>query len=233
MLELQSTQAVSQPFVQATKDPGCLRQLEIRFPTGHVTPQFLRDFVEAVSQRWNRYVVGYDLGTQVRLFEAANRSYNQARSRAGLTQGLAGRLTRAPVLASIVVALGVVAYWAWRRQRPKERGASKPATQKARAALLVTELYQGLDSALAARGLARAPSTPPLRYAEDLRKRSHPLAEDVHAMTLAYLAVRFGGAPLDALTKRTFEEGIRAVRAFREPPPPEGAPRAAGAQPSA
>ena len=51
MLELQSTQAVSQPFVQATKDPGCLRQLEIRFPTGHVTPQFLRDFVEAASAR--------------------------------------------------------------------------------------------------------------------------------------------------------------------------------------
>ncbi|HQY59990.1 MAG: DUF3488 domain-containing protein [Myxococcales bacterium] len=186
---------------------------------------YVRDFVEAVSQRWNRYVVGYDLGTQVRLFEAANRSYNQARSRAGLTQGLAGQLTRAPVLAGIVVALGVVAYWVWRRQRPKDPATGKVATPKARAALLVIELYQSLDAALAARGLARAPSTPPLRYAEDLRRRSHPLAEDVHAMTLAYLAVRFGGASLDPLTKRTFEEGIRAVRAFREPPPPERASR--------
>jgi hypothetical protein len=29
----------------------------------------MRDFVEALSQRWNTYVVGYDLRKQVRLFE--------------------------------------------------------------------------------------------------------------------------------------------------------------------
>src|SRR5262249_36983498 len=36
---------------------------------------YLRGLVEALSQRWNRYVVGYDLRTQVRLFEDISKRY--------------------------------------------------------------------------------------------------------------------------------------------------------------
>lgn len=50
MLELQSVQAGS-PCVQAAKDSGGLRQLEMRFAVGNVTPQLWRDFVEAASAR--------------------------------------------------------------------------------------------------------------------------------------------------------------------------------------
>ncbi len=177
---------------------------------------YLRDFVEAVSQRWNRYVVGYDLGTQVRLFEEAGRGYDRARARAGLTQGIPGKITRAPVLAAIVVVVGVAAYSLWRKQRPKGKASEKPkAPARSRAVLLATELYQSLESALAGQGLSRPVATPPLRYAEELRRQRHPLADDVHAMTLVYLAVRFGGAPLDSATRRTFESGVRGVRAFK------------------
>src|SRR5208282_2046059 len=48
---------------------------------------YLRDLVEALSQRWNRYVVGYDLRTQVRLFEDMARHYDALRSRAGIDHG--------------------------------------------------------------------------------------------------------------------------------------------------
>ena len=51
MRELQGTQTVSQPFVQFAEELGCLCQLEIRFPSRHITPQFLRHLTEATPAR--------------------------------------------------------------------------------------------------------------------------------------------------------------------------------------
>ncbi len=47
---------------------------------------YFRDLVEAMSQRWNQYVVGYDLRTQARLFEEVSRGYDGLRSRTGADQ---------------------------------------------------------------------------------------------------------------------------------------------------
>lgn len=127
------------------------------------------------------------------------------------------------MLAEIVVVVGIAAYTFWRKQRPREQGKEKtPGGKASRSALLVTELYQGLEAAHAGQGLPRPLATPPLRYAEELRRKNHPLGDDVHALTLAYLAVRFGGAPLDAVTKRTFASGVRAVKGYRGDARPEG-----------
>ncbi len=179
---------------------------------------YLRDFAEALSQRWNRYVVGYDLGTQVRLFEEVSRKYDNVRGRAGLKDGIAGRLTRAPVMAGIVVVVGLVGYVYWRRQKPKPTSTEKkPQEKKSRAATLVTELYQSLETALAMQGLTRPLATPPLRYAEDLVRKKHPLADEVHALTLTYLEVRFGGAELDDAKKKGFERVVKSVRSYKEP----------------
>src|SRR5690606_13078757 len=41
---------------------------------------FVRDFVEAAAQRWNRHVVGYDLKQQVHLIRAAQRRYSKMRA---------------------------------------------------------------------------------------------------------------------------------------------------------
>src|SRR5258708_22441513 len=40
---------------------------------------YLRDFVEALSQRWNTYVVGYDLRKQVRIFDEVSQRYERLR----------------------------------------------------------------------------------------------------------------------------------------------------------
>jgi len=63
---------------------------------------YLRDLVEALSQRWNRYVVGYDLKTQVRLFEDLSQRYEKARKKAGADHGALEKVTRAPVAAGPV-----------------------------------------------------------------------------------------------------------------------------------
>lgn len=180
---------------------------------------YLRDFVEALSQRWNRYVVGYDLGTQVRLFEEASRKYDSARAKAGIKEGVAGKVTQAPVVAAIIVGLGVAGYTFWRRQKPKaQTPEQKVEAKRSRAALLVTELYQSLESALSVQGIARPVAVPPLRYAEDLVRRNHPLADEVHAMTLTYLEVRFGGVELDDTKRKGFERGVKNVRAYKPIP---------------
>ena len=182
---------------------------------------YMRDFVEALSQRWNRYVVGYDLGTQIRLFEEAHRKYDDARAKVGIRGGVAGKLTQAPVVAGFVVVIGVVGYVLWRRQKPRssKKGDDAPEVKRSRSALLVTELYQSLELAMAAQGIHRPVAVPPLRFAEDLVRQSHPLGDRVHRMTLTYLEVRFGGSELDDIKKRTFERGVKEVRGYREPAP--------------
>ncbi len=181
---------------------------------------YVRDFVDALSQRWNRYIVGYDLRTQIRLFEEANQRYDRARSRAGINTGALGRLTRPPVVAGAVVTSGIVAYLFWKRRRPAGTpGREKPPKNDSPAITAITQLYRSLETALSAQGLSRPPATPPLRYAEELRTKSHPLATTVHELTLLYLEVRFGGAELTALTRRTFETGLREIRGRKRLPP--------------
>jgi hypothetical protein len=69
---------------------------------------------------------------------------------------------------------------------------------------------------MASHGLHRPVAVPPLRFAEDLVRQSHPLGDRVHRMTLTYLEVRFGGSELDETKKKTFERGVKEVRGYRE-----------------
>jgi hypothetical protein len=188
---------------------------------------YVRDLVEALSQRWNRYVVGYDLKTQVRLFEDLSRGYERVRARTGTNKGALERMTRAPVLAGVLLAAALGAYVVWRRRkRPKTEakdGVEKPRVDpKVEAA---TALYRNLENALATQGIARPASLPPLRHAEELVAKAHPLAGDVMRLTTTYLEARFGGAALDEATKRDFELRIKEIRAFKAgPAAPPSAP---------
>jgi hypothetical protein len=76
-------------------------------------------------------------------------------------------------------------------------------------------LYRSLETALQAQGVTRAPSVPPLRHAEELRSRRHPLAGEVLALTTVYLESRFGGTVLTEAARRDFERRVRDIRGFR------------------
>jgi hypothetical protein len=80
-------------------------------------------------------------------------------------------------------------------------------------------MYRALEQALSAHGLMRSPSLPPLRFAEDLRAREHPLAPEVLDLTQIYLSLRFGGDPLDDDVVRGFDRRVRAVRSWKAPDP--------------
>ena len=188
---------------------------------------YLRDFVEALSQRWNTYVVGYDLRKQVRLFDEVKRRYDSLRSKSGLSTGPLDALTRAPAAAggTLVVLAGLYLIWK-RRRRPAGTADDRDAHRRATDARVdaAAALYRTLETALQAQGISRPPSLPPLRHAQELQSRSHPLATEVLSLTLVYLETRFGGVALSDGVRKDFERRTREIRSFRTPstaPPAE------------
>jgi transglutaminase-like putative cysteine protease len=181
---------------------------------------YLRDLVEAMSQRWNTYVVGYDLRKQVRLFDELSRRYERLRRSTGVDKGPFEHITRGPVVAAFLLVIVALGYVAWRRRRRaadrREDAPPKPMVDARIEA--AAALYRALETALQAQGITRAPSTPPLRHAEDLRARHHPLAGEVVELTEVYLSSRFGGDALTDVRRRDFERRVREIRGYRPPP---------------
>lgn len=177
----------------------------------------MRDFVEALSQRWSTYVVGYDLRKQVRLFDEVSRLYEKMRSTTGVDKGPLARLTRGRVVVgALVVGVGL-GYFAWKRRRRKAAAGEEKKVKRVDDQRVETAaaLYRALETALHGHGVTRAASTPPLRHAEELQSRNHPLAVEVLALTHMYLETRFGGTDLSEATRRDFERRVREIRAHR------------------
>jgi protein-glutamine gamma-glutamyltransferase len=186
---------------------------------------YVRDLVEALSQRWNRYVIGYDLRTQLRIFEDLSNKYETFRHKSDIDKGALGKMTRAPVLAGGLLVAATIAYVIWRRRKrtTEEKEDKTPPEKLDKKLEAATALYRALETALASQGLSRPASLPPLRHAEDLVARNHPLGEEVVALTTVYLEARFGGATIDDGNRKDFERRVREIRVFR-PPPDAAAP---------
>jgi hypothetical protein len=175
---------------------------------------YLRDFFEALSQRWNRYVLGYDLRTQMRLAREVSSGYEALRRRSGATDGFFGNLTRPRSVALIGPLALVGGFLAWRargrfRRRTRQPTGIRPATQ---AQLSASALYQQLEGALAVHGVVRAPGLPPLLHAKRLESDGHPLATEVCDLTEIYLEARFGGKTLRETERKDFERRVASIR---------------------
>jgi transglutaminase-like putative cysteine protease len=174
------------------------------------TYYYLRDLVEALSQRWNTYVVGYDLRKQVRLFDEVSQRYDRLRFLGA---------AHFPLYAlGPLAAAGLVAYILWKRRARWALHTKDPNAAKRNDATRVeaaTALYRALEIAMQAQGLTRPASLPPLRHAEEIRGRRHPLAGQVLTLTNVYLEARFGGRALTDDTRRDFERRLVEIRAYR------------------
>ena len=179
---------------------------------------YVRDFVEALSQRWNRYVIGYDIRTQVRLFDELSRRYDSLRRKAGVDQGALGHVTRGPIVAAAALVLVFAGYLVWKRRRhAATAGARDPKAKPDVKLETAAALYRSLELALVSHGIARPASLPPLRHAEDLRASNHPLAGEILSLTGVYIETRFGGGALTEGLRRDFERRVRDLRAHRKP----------------
>jgi transglutaminase-like putative cysteine protease len=181
----------------------------------------MRDFVEALGQRWSRHVVGYDLSQQIGIYDQLRESYLHVIPR----HGVAGRLFASPkklllgVLALVGLAIGVQRLLR-RRQQPNK---DHQRTDEERGAHEAAALYRALEKLLAARGVPRPASTPPLAHARTLESLGHPLGAETVELTERYLRVRFGGEALDHTSRRAYLERLQLMRSIpvepRERPP--------------
>lgn len=168
---------------------------------------FVRDMLEAAAQRWNRHVIGYDLDQQVRLLRALSDRYAMLTSSAALREKWNYRRFGTAAIALCLAA--IVVYWL--RLRRGVRTRARELAPKA-ASLQVVALYRSLEAALAARGVPRPPSTPPLTHAHALKFIQHPVADEVLALTEQYQAVRFGGQVMNDADRKEFARRVRELR---------------------
>jgi hypothetical protein len=175
---------------------------------------WVRDLLEATSQRWERHVVGYDLNQQVSLLQLfTNRrspffSRNWPRPRYGALIPL--------LFLCLVAAIGFYVYL--RRRRRLYLNAERMGDVRSPSALLATELYERLDAAMSAKGIARPPGLPPLMHAEALNALGHPLADEILELTDVYLKARFGGETITPAARKDFEDRVRGIRSALLPP---------------
>ena len=173
----------------------------------------MRDVIEASSQRWDRHVVGYDINQQFSVYDRFRASLSSATRGLGMDRRPGGTTIAATV--ALVAAVLAVAVWWTKRRRAKAPRRDEPQDRRARAATVAASLYETLDGAMLAQGLARAQGTPPLAHASSRTVREHPLGEEILALTQRYLDVRFGGLTIDEETRREYERRVKAVRGYR------------------
>jgi len=171
---------------------------------------WMRDLLEATSQRWDRHVVGYDLEQQYGLLQRVSERES------GTSLWTTRRMLVGGGVILVAVALGG---WLARRKTsalaPSPRGAG-PRSRSERAA---TALYEELETALVTQGISRQPGTPPLRHAQALLASEHPLGEEVFDLTNHYLAARFGGLELDDESARELMQRVKALQRLPRPRP--------------
>jgi hypothetical protein len=175
----------------------------------------LRDMFEAVSQSWDRYVVGYDLPQQISIFTRIQRSIEKARKSSSNDGKTGGKpISKKPfVYGGLLVLGGGVAYYLWRRRRRSGEPIDEAQAGRVRQQRIATELWLALEEALQVRGSSRPRHIPPLRFAEQLREqRKDAVGEEAFLLASRYVEARFGHAPLTTEEQREFARRVAALR---------------------
>jgi transglutaminase-like putative cysteine protease len=167
----------------------------------------LRDVGDALRQRWQRWVVSYDLGRQIAIFQSTRRWLSGESTR---TRGVGPGARRVwlPPWTWLVGAIGIAAtlFAALRRRR----GPAGPAAARGPVRAEVA-LYTALERALLRRGRGRPPSRTPREHALILAREAAPEAPLATEVTEAYLAARYAGEALDAGRARSLRAAVRKL----------------------
>jgi transglutaminase-like putative cysteine protease len=181
--------------------------------------------VEAMRARWRRYVVGFDLRTQLKLFQGAARwmDFGGRRSRANAQRGVSrvesadaqrhsGGATRATTIVVLSLA-GIVVAWWW---RSRDRRAGPKASRAVRDAVALARAF---DEAVARRGYPRAKTRSLVAHAEALVAQKTPIGPLALEVAHRWAAARFGEQPL---SEEELSSLKRALAEFVDPTPPTG-----------
>jgi protein-glutamine gamma-glutamyltransferase len=151
-------------------------------------------FIDTLRFQWTKWVIEYDLVSQLSLFKSIGRALKAAAI--WLKDGVLWIVDLAvdywPI--SSVLGGGLLALYLARRR--KKRRNQKPAEGrlvKPRKRSSVAEIYDGVAKQLAKAGFSRATGTTPRELAAKLVERGDPAAEQVAQLVDIYYAAEWGG----------------------------------------
>lgn len=205
-----------------TFDPTPPRRAELGPQDGALSG--LDALLDALRTRWTTRVVGYDLESQLSLFEGVERFFRglfsdeSVSAHRGLDPRDADPHRHAPARNALLVVLLAVLVTALVVARVKgaRRTQTGPLSTPLRPAQRdAVTLYRELERALVAAGHARSPSTTPLEHAEALTASGFAAADAARGITDAYLRARFGGTNLEPTTLAALRRRLREVRHAR------------------
>jgi protein-glutamine gamma-glutamyltransferase len=173
---------------------------------GRRAPSSLSLVLDALRMRWHKYVVGFDINTQVEL--AAWLSGSDRRGDRFDGWRVPWRAVGAGALAAVAL---LVAFRLLRRRFGAGRGVRSARRPHRREEAAATALYRALEKRLAALGFARPLQVTPLEHAASLPADLAELAGEARRVVARYNEVRFGGG---AFAPAEREELLRKVRAI-------------------
>lgn len=155
-----------------------------------------RIWFDALQHRWNKWVLDYDIESQVGIF--ADLFGNQGEAPAAGDGDVSSSAVRNYWGIALLVGL-LLAGAAWARNG---RGPTTPTTA----------MYLQLRSACARAGLKVAPGLTPLALAQHVRHSRRAAGPSTERVVDLYLRARYGGEDLDDSDLREMREALKATR---------------------
>jgi len=183
----------------------------------------LRQMMDAMRVRWAEYVVEYNIRDQAKALQGFAAWYRSLRGKRRGAQADAGDESGddqdfGPIpfrpdwrwFVAIMSIFGVgVLLVRWSRKRRRQTRAGRQLDPDRDRAV---RLYLSLESSLRSAGHARPADVTPIEHAEELDRSGFGAADEVHEVTNAYLAARFGEGGLPPQDYRRLRQLSRSVR---------------------
>ncbi|HEX6559374.1 MAG TPA: DUF3488 and transglutaminase-like domain-containing protein [Longimicrobiales bacterium] len=161
------------------------------------SPGRLRNVIDGLEHRWNKWVLEYDLDAQVNLFRRATQPFAQRDAHGGMRWNPA--LTRALkyllAAGAVLLMLGAL----FKRVRTEEVAPE-------------SRFYLRLRRQYARAGYTIAANDAPMVFVEKLHKASAPGSEHAQRAVELYLRARFGGEDIGRSGQRELQEAVSAAR---------------------
>ncbi len=172
-------------------------------------------FIDTLRFQWTKWVIEYDLVSQLSLFKSIGRAIKTAaiavKDAALWVKDRA--LDYWPI--STPLGIGLIALLVIRRRRKRAKLPPElRVTRRARDRSTVAEIYDGVAKQLAKAGFARTSATTPRELAT--RLGDHPAAEPVRDLVELYYAAEWGGRRDAAVEDRAEALAARIKQTLRE-----------------
>jgi hypothetical protein len=195
-----------------TLDPTPPGDLDVLGRGGAGWTQRMSRFLDTMRFHWNKWVIEYDLASQLALFKQVGGVFERAAVAVKHAAIAVKNALRAgwPVVVAIAALAGG---WLWWRRRRPGRPFSFRARARDRARSPIARLYDEVARALAKSGVPRDAAVTPRELAARMAERGDAAAPQVSELTELYYAAEWGHRHDPASERRavTLAHEIRAV----------------------